>query len=252
MTWFKVDDGFWSHPKTATLSDAAVTLWVRAGAYSCQHLTDGVIARTVLRLVGTEDAAGELVAAGLWLEHPEGWVFHDWGDYQETRDAVRKRRDDWRERQRRSRVKAEQKRRESSNESDSESRVTHGETHGVSQGVPSRPVPSTTSNEVVTPLTPQRGKRGTRIDPDWKPTPETVTKIEHDCPGLNYQAEHVVFIDYWIAQPGQKGVKLDWDATWRNWMRRKHNDSPKRGQRPSRDQANMQFVASLGQKGIGT
>ena len=28
------------------------------------------------------------------------------------------------------------------------------------------------------------------------------------------------FCDYWKAQPGQKGVKLDWPATWRNWVRR--------------------------------
>lgn len=28
------------------------------------------------------------------------------------------------------------------------------------------------------------------------------------------------FCDYWNAQPGQKGVKLDWPATWRNWVRR--------------------------------
>jgi len=28
------------------------------------------------------------------------------------------------------------------------------------------------------------------------------------------------FCDYWHAQPGQKGVKLDWPATWRNWVRR--------------------------------
>lgn len=27
------------------------------------------------------------------------------------------------------------------------------------------------------------------------------------------------FYDYWLAQPGQKGVKLDWLATWRNWCR---------------------------------
>lgn len=27
------------------------------------------------------------------------------------------------------------------------------------------------------------------------------------------------FRDYWIAQPGQKGCKLDWFATWRNWVR---------------------------------
>ena len=27
------------------------------------------------------------------------------------------------------------------------------------------------------------------------------------------------FKDYWISQAGQKGVKLDWFATWRNWVR---------------------------------
>jgi len=33
------------------------------------------------------------------------------------------------------------------------------------------------------------------------------------------------FKDYWIAQPGQKGVKLDWEATWRNWVR--NTNAPK-------------------------
>jgi hypothetical protein len=27
------------------------------------------------------------------------------------------------------------------------------------------------------------------------------------------------FRDYWIAQPGAKGRKADWPATWRNWVR---------------------------------
>ena len=27
------------------------------------------------------------------------------------------------------------------------------------------------------------------------------------------------FRDYWVATPGQKGCKLDWFATWRNWVR---------------------------------
>ena len=27
------------------------------------------------------------------------------------------------------------------------------------------------------------------------------------------------FRDYWIAQGGSKGTKLDWFATWRNWVR---------------------------------
>ena len=27
------------------------------------------------------------------------------------------------------------------------------------------------------------------------------------------------FRDHWISQPGQRGVKVDWLATWRNWCR---------------------------------
>lgn len=31
----------------------------------------------------------------------------------------------------------------------------------------------------------------------------------------------VEHVDYWVAVPGQRGVKLDWLATWRNDVRRK-------------------------------
>lgn len=109
MTWFKVDDGFWSHPKTVGLSDSAVALWVRAGAYACQHLTDGVIAVPVLRMVGDKDAAAELVTAGLWDETAGGYVFHDWAEYQETSETVKERRASARERQRKSRAAREAK-----------------------------------------------------------------------------------------------------------------------------------------------
>jgi hypothetical protein len=91
MTWFKVDDGFWSHPKTLGLSKGAVALWVRAGSYAGQHLTDGVIPAHVLGVVqGDSNEAGELVAAGLWLEHSDGYQFHDWHKYQPTKTKVEK------------------------------------------------------------------------------------------------------------------------------------------------------------------
>jgi hypothetical protein len=44
-------------------------------------------------------------------------------------------------------------------------------------------------------------------------------------PELNPAKTFDQFRDYWIAQPGQKGVKLDWDATWRNWVR--NTNAPK-------------------------
>ena len=35
---------------------------------------------------------------------------------------------------------------------------------------------------------------------------------------INFEMQK--FCDYWNAQPGQRGVKLDWPATWRNWIRK--------------------------------
>jgi hypothetical protein len=104
MTWFKVDDGFWSHPKTLALTANAVALWVRAGSYSGKHLTDGYISAAILPMLqGTIDDANELIEAGLWKRAKNGYVFHDWEQYQDTREAVEKRREAWKERQRKHR-----------------------------------------------------------------------------------------------------------------------------------------------------
>lgn len=43
MTWFKLDDGFYDHPKVADLPNAAVGLWVKAAVWCSKHLTDGVV-----------------------------------------------------------------------------------------------------------------------------------------------------------------------------------------------------------------
>ena len=54
---------------------------------------------------------------------------------------------------------------------------------------------------------------------------------------LDLRREHSRFVDYWTAAPGQRGVKLDWNATWRNWTR-KAADSQNRGRNgaPTRQQ----------------
>lgn len=38
-------------------------------------------------------------------------------------------------------------------------------------------------------------------------------------PSLDPEEIFQSFKDYWISQPGAKGIKLDWEATWRNWVR---------------------------------
>lgn len=61
--------------------------------------------------------------------------------------------------------------------------------------------------------------RGTRLPADWVPSEDLIAFCKADRPDLNPAAVADRFRDFWIAQPGTKGVKLDWDATWRNWVR---------------------------------
>lgn len=96
--WFKVDDSFFSNPKTAMLSDGATALWLRSGSWSAQQLTDGFIpTRMVPMFRGSDDSVRELCDVGLWERDDErdGYRFHDWSDYQpdgEEVDALRRKR----------------------------------------------------------------------------------------------------------------------------------------------------------------
>lgn len=96
--WFKVDDSFFSNPKTAMLSDGATALWLRSGSWSAQQLTDGFIpTRMVPMFRGSDDSVRELCDVGLWERDGErdGYWFHDWSDYQpdgEEVDALRRKR----------------------------------------------------------------------------------------------------------------------------------------------------------------
>lgn len=88
---FQVDPDFYDHPKTAGMSDAAFSLWVRAGSFSAAKLTDGFIAETVLvhTLQSDTPVADELVERGLWRRRRGGYVFHEWNQRNLTRQRVR-------------------------------------------------------------------------------------------------------------------------------------------------------------------
>jgi len=65
----------------------------------------------------------------------------------------------------------------------------------------------------------QKGALATRLPADWKPTDNDVEFLISTRPELNVHLVADGFRDYWIAQPGAKGRKTDWHATWRNWVR---------------------------------
>ena len=62
-------------------------------------------------------------------------------------------------------------------------------------------------------------QRGSRLAQDWVLTKSLGEWAQTERPDLDVRLVAEQFKDYWIAQPGQKGVKLDWSATWRNWVR---------------------------------
>lgn len=59
----------------------------------------------------------------------------------------------------------------------------------------------------------------TRLPADWEPSEGDVAFCRDERPDLMPAQVASQFRDYWVAQPGAKGRKLDWPATWRNWVR---------------------------------
>lgn len=61
-------------------------------------------------------------------------------------------------------------------------------------------------------------KRGTRIPEDW--VPDEVFARSEGLTAAECAREADKFRDYWRGLPGQRGVKQDWGATWKNWVRK--------------------------------
>ena len=61
--------------------------------------------------------------------------------------------------------------------------------------------------------------RGTRLPTDFEFPDDWFDFCKQERPDLKPVEVFATFRDYWIAQPGSKGVKADWTATWRNWVR---------------------------------
>jgi uncharacterized protein YdaU (DUF1376 family) len=64
----------------------------------------------------------------------------------------------------------------------------------------------------------EKRTRSTRFDLQEVPD-EWIDFCKQERPDLEPRKTFDAFRDYWIAQPGSKGLKADWLATWRNWVR---------------------------------
>ena len=160
MSWFKVDDSFYDHPKFLDVPNAAVGLWVKAGAWCGKHLTDGIIPESQVKLFkGTKTQILALTSARIWSEErsengAKVFRFHDWNEYQPTREQKIKEREEASERQRKFRERKRQEQQKQENVTRdkhvSGSRDKHESNGDLSQRPdPTRPDPTRTSKEVL-------------------------------------------------------------------------------------------------------
>lgn len=61
--------------------------------------------------------------------------------------------------------------------------------------------------------------RATRMTHDMKLPDDWLQWCQSNRADLDPVVTFAAFRDYWIARPGAGGCKLDWFATWRNWVR---------------------------------
>lgn len=113
MAWFKVDDGLHASRKLLSIPKrhrfAAVGLWTVAGSWCADQLTDGSVPDYMLEVWGAPPSAPQsLVDAGLWSRESGGYLFHNWHEYQPSKQDVDAERAASRERMRELRARRKQ------------------------------------------------------------------------------------------------------------------------------------------------
>jgi hypothetical protein len=211
MTWFLVDDNLTFHRKVIAAGNAAMGLWVRAGAQSARELSDGFVPKSMANQLGTRAQIAALIRVGLWRDVDGGYEFHDWLDINDSRERVQEKRRSNRDRQSRFRGRnalLDEPEQPVSNASDNALR------NGVSNGAlpsPPLPVPKETSS-------PRPRKRGSRIPDDFAVTAEMVSWAQETAPHVDGKRETEKFVNHWLGESGAAATKIDWTAAWKKWI----------------------------------
>lgn len=103
-----------------------------------------------------------------------------------------------------------------------------------------------TETETETKRETEKKGRASRLQDNWQPSDDMIQFCLQERPDLDWKFVSEGFRDYWISQPGAKGRKADWSATWRNWVRNQRkafgNNQPASGK--TQNQLNADRVLS--------
>lgn len=199
MSWTKLDDGFYDHPKVLVTSNGAIGLYCKALTYCGKHLTDGVLPGSVVTrvLVGTDAEIEELCRNNLWSREAETFRISNYLQYQPSSKSVKKEKKRARDgmrvlRDRRSKSVTRNTGRDGTGREEASSSGVSGESEG-------------------------RGGRH-RLPTDF-PQTDALRAIAVTAGCRDPVRMHAAFVDYWH---GAGTPKADWVATYRSWARSGH------------------------------
>lgn len=87
---------------------------------------------------------------------------------------------------------------------------------------PAPDAPRTVIEPSIEPTTKSRASKGTRLPTDWSLPEEWMEWALNERPDwgdVDVLKVAETFKDFWIAKTGSSATKMDWLATWRNWVR---------------------------------
>jgi hypothetical protein len=108
---YLLDDDWDNDPRVSRAGTAAFGLYARCGMWVARHLTDGFVPSEIATSYGTREWVAKLVDVGLWETVENGFVMPDYLDRNPTAATVRKRREQYADRQKRWREKQGEKKR---------------------------------------------------------------------------------------------------------------------------------------------
>lgn len=202
MPWFKVDDNLAFHHKVVAAGNAAMGLWVRAGALCAQQLTDGFVPDHMITALDGRKHVRRLVEVGLWTAVEGGYQFHEWTERQPTRESVEADREAARQR-----MKALRSGGRSSRERSEDVRANNARSSGAVRDPRPDPTRPSSSKRTTSP-------RAAGLPDTWQPS--TAHRALAAERRINIDEEADKFRD-WVASKGE--TRKDWEATFRNWIR---------------------------------
>lgn len=239
------------HPKIVGLTDAAFRLLIDAWCYCSRYLTDGKIDKTSMKRLGDVRTIRVLIKAGLIVETGSTFEMHDYLLHQRSRQQV----EDAKRRVREGGARGGRQRAINQGQTlhggakpplkasakpplslplSPGLANSQAQALSLAQASPKQETDTKTrlktqdSNQHLTndevllvgTTTQKPVRRATRLPDHWRPSDTaSAWAVAQGIPPTLCHTELPKFRDYWHAKAGPNATKLDWDGTWRNWMR---------------------------------